>query len=125
MQLLFFSSKNDEAKIRLEKAIVQAVAGRTIEFFSTLDALRERFRFIIEPDSIAVLSAANREELLEMQLFRELLPEIYIILVIPDWKESTVKLARLLLPRFLSRKTDDFKDLSKVIKKMVSSTLKP
>ena len=119
MQLLFFSSKNDEAKIRLEKAIVQAVAGRTIEFFSTLDALRERFRFIVEPNSIAVLLAADREELREMQLFRELLPEIYVILVIPDWQASTVKLAHLLLPRFLNQKSDSFTDITKVLKKMV------
>ena len=118
MQILFFASKKDDDKIRLGKAIFRAVPGRTIEFFSTLDALRERFRSIIEPNSIAVLLASDREELLEMQLFRELLPEIYIILVIPDWEKSTVKLARLLLPRFLSRKTDDFNVLSKVLKKM-------
>ncbi len=121
MQLLFFASNNDENKKRLEAAIHAAVPERIIEFFSTLDALRERFRSIIKPNSIAVLLAANREELLEMQLFRELLPEIYIILVIPNWRESTVKLARLLLPRFLSRKTDDFKYLTNVLKKMVSS----
>jgi hypothetical protein len=52
-------------------------------------------------------------------MLRELLPEIYVILVIPDWQESTVKLAHLLLPRFLSQKADSFTDLIKVLKKMV------
>ena len=58
----------------------------------------------VEPDSIAVLSASNREELQQMQALRGLLPEIYVVLVIPDRKKSTIELAHLLLPRFLSQK---------------------
>jgi len=72
----------------------------------------------IEPDSIAVLSASNREELQRMQLLRELLTEIYVILVIPDRKKNTLELAHLLLPRFLSQKKDNFIDLGKVLNKM-------
>jgi hypothetical protein len=119
MQVLFYASGNDKDKNRLEAAIHDAVPGRAIELFTRLDALRDRFRFIVEPDSIAVLLAADGEELREMQMFRELLPEIYVILVIPDWQESTVKLAHLLLPRFLNQKADSFTDLIKVLKKMV------
>jgi hypothetical protein len=119
MQVLFYASGNDRDKNRLEAALHDAVPGRAIELFTRLDALRERFRFIVEPDSIAVLLAADREELREMQILRELLPEIYVILVIPDWQKSTVKLAHLLLPRFLSQKEDSYKDIIKVLKKMV------
>ena len=121
MQLLFYASGNDKDKERLEAAIHDAVPGGAIEHFTRLDDLRERFRSIVEPDSIAVLFAADREELREMQVFRELLPEIYVILVIPDWRESTVKLAHLLLPRFLSHKSDSFTDIGKVLKKMVET----
>jgi hypothetical protein len=119
MQLLFYASGNDRDKKRLEAALHDAVPGRAIELFTRLDALRERFRSIVEPDSIVVFLAADREELREMQMFRELLTEIYVILVIPDWQESTVKLAHLLLPRFLNKKTDRFTDLVKVLKKMI------
>ncbi len=118
MQLLFYASRNDKDKDRLEAAIHDAIPGHAIELFTRLDALRERFRLIVEPDSIAVLLAADREELREMQMFHELFPEIYVILVIPDWQESTVKVAHLLLPRFLSQKADSFTDLIQVLKKM-------
>jgi hypothetical protein len=53
-----------------------------------------------------------------MQLLRGLLTEIFIVLVLPDRKKSTVELAHLLLPRFLSQKNDNFMDLSKVLNKM-------
>ena len=76
----------------------------------------------IEPDSIAVLSASNRGELQQMQLLRELLTEIYVILVIPDRMKSTIELAHLLLPRFLSQIDSDFTDLSQVVNKMYSNS---
>lgn len=119
MQLLFYASKNDKNKKRLEAVIQDAVPDKTIESFTCLDTLRERICLIVEPNSIAVLLASDRDELWEMQMLRELLPEIYVILVIPDWKKSTVNLAHLLLPRFLSQKKDSFTDIKKVIKKMV------
>jgi len=118
MQVLFYASRNDKDKDRLEAAIHDAIPGHAIELFTRLDALRERFRLIVEPDSIAVLLATDREELREMQMSHELFPEIYVILVIPDWQESTVNLAHLLLPRFLSQKADSFTDLIQVLKKM-------
>lgn len=119
MQLLFYASKNDKDKKRLEGVIQAAVPDKPIESFTSVDTLRERIRFIVEPNSIAVLLAFDRDELCEMQMLRELLPEIYVILVIPDWQKSTVNLAHLLLPRFLSQKEDSFSDIKQVLKKMV------
>jgi hypothetical protein len=89
-----------------------------IERFKRLDDFRKRLQRPLEPDSIAVLSASNREELQQMKLLRGLLTEIYVIVVIPDRKKSTIELAHLLLPRFLSQKKDNFIDLSKVLNKM-------
>ncbi|MBE3112182.1 MAG: hypothetical protein IMZ57_03850 [Acidobacteria bacterium] len=118
MQLLFYSSGDDRNDERLEAVIHQVIPGRKIELFKRLDNFRERLRRSIEPDSIAVLSASNREELRQMPLLRGLLPEIYVVLVLPDRKKSTIKLAHRLLPRFLSQKESDFMDLKIVLNKM-------
>ncbi|MCX6564339.1 MAG: hypothetical protein NTU60_12190 [Candidatus Aminicenantes bacterium] len=118
MQTLYYSSGDDQNTKRLEAAVHKVIPESQIELFKRLDDFRERLRMPIEPDSIAVLSASNREELQQMQLLRELLTEIYVILVIPDRKKNTLELAHLLLPRFLSRKKDNFIDLSKVLNKM-------
>ena len=72
----------------------------------------------IEAESIAVLMASDQEELQEMQLLRGLLTEIYVVLVIPDRKKSTIELAHLLLPRFLSQTKDNFINLGKVLNKI-------
>ncbi len=122
MQLLFYSSGDDPNNKRLEAAVRRVIPESRIELFRRLEDFRERLRKPVEPDSIAVLSASSREELQQMQQLRGLLTEIFIVLVIPDRKKSTIELAHLLLPRFLSRKKDSFADLAKVLAKMVRTS---
>jgi len=118
MRLLYYSPGDDQNAKRLEAAVRAVIPENQIEPFKKLGDFRERLRTPIDPDSIAVLSASNREELQKMQLLCGLLTEIYVVLVIPDRKKSTIELAHRLLPRFLSLKKDDFEDLSKVLDKM-------
>lgn len=122
MQLLLYSRGDGQNEKRLEAAVHKVIPESKIELFKRLDDLRERLRKPIEPDSIAVLSASIREELQQMQLLRELLTEIYVIVVIPDQKDSTIRLAHLLLPRFLSQQESDFADLKIVLNKMYSNS---
>jgi len=118
MQLLFYSSGDDQAEKRLEAVVHKVIPENKIELFKRLDDLRERLRMPVEPDSVAVLLASNRGELQQMQLLRRLLIEIYVILVLPDRKKSTIELAHRLLPRFLSRISSNFTDLKIVLNKM-------
>ena len=125
MQLLIYASEDDQNEKRLEAAVHAVIPESIIELFKELDDFRERLRKPVEPDSIAVLSASNREELRQMRLLRGLLPEIYVVLVIPDRKKSTIELAHLLLPRFLSQKNSDFADLKIVLNQMYRNSQKP
>jgi len=119
MQLLFYAKRNDASENRLDKAIRSVAPGGAIERFVSLEDFRERLRRIVEPDSIMVLAAVDRQELLKMQALQEMLTEIFIILVLPDREESTIKLAHHLRPRFLSQIEDDFTDLSQIVAKMI------
>lgn len=118
MQLLFYSSRNDRNNKRLEAAVHEVIPESQIERFKTLDDFGKRLGMPVEPDSVAVLSASNQEELQQMQFLRNLLTEIYVVLVIPDQKDSTIRLAHLLLPRFLNQKDSNFTNLKIVINKM-------
>ena len=122
MQLLFYSSGEDQNDKRLEAAVRKVIPESQIAFFKSLEDFRERLQRPVEPDSIAVLSASNRQELRRMQALRELLPEIYVILVVPDRKKGTIELAHFLLPRFLSQIESDFTDLSQVVNKMYTNS---
>lgn len=122
MRLLFYSSRNDQNSRRLKTAVHKVIPESQIELFNRLEDFRERLRMLVEPDSIAVLSASNLKELQRLQLLRGLLTEIFVVLVIPDRKADTIRLAHLLLPRFLSQQDDDFQDLGEVLDKMVRTS---
>jgi hypothetical protein len=124
MQLLFYASGNDQHAKRLEAAVQEVVPKGRTETFTSLDDFRERLRSYIEPDSVAVLLASKREELQRMELLRGLLTEIYVVMVIPDQKKSTIDLAHRLLPRFLSQKRSDFSDLKAVLNRMYLNSKK-
>ena len=121
MQILFYASKNDKNEDRLEAAIRSAAPGGTIEHFTGLAELRDRLRTIVEPDSVMVLAAVDRPELKKMQAFRDMLTEIFIILVLPDREKSTIHLAHKLRPRFISQMQDDFDELNQVVTKMIQT----
>jgi len=122
MQLFFYANSGNGHKDRLEAAIHGVVSAERVEFFESFDDFRERLHCLIEPNSIAVLLAGNREELLKMQMLRKLLPEIFVVLVLPDRSENTIGLAHALLPRFLTQIDDPFTDLQEVLFKMVRSS---
>jgi hypothetical protein len=118
MQLLFYSSGDGRNYTRLETAVQTAIPESQIELFKSLGDLEKRLRMPVEPDSIAVLSVSDRDELQRIQLLRPLLTEIFVILVLPDRENGTIQLAHLLLPRFMSQQEDTFVDLGKVLAKI-------
>jgi hypothetical protein len=121
MQLFFYASKISKNEKRLATAIQAATPNGVVERFTSLAEFRSRLHSIVEPNSIMVLMALDRNELLQIQAFRDMLTEIYIILVLPDEKKSTIKLAHLLKPRFLSFIQDDFTVLNQIISKMIQA----
>lgn len=121
MQFLFYARSSGSDENRIAAAFKAAASGRSIERFTTLAGLEERLHLSVEPNSIAVLVAADNKELKKMQEFRDLVADIYIILLIPDWRESTIKLAHLLRPRFLSQIKHDSPELSLIITKMIQT----
>lgn len=124
MQLLYYSSGVDDNAKRLKAAVHKIIPAGRIEHFTKLDDFRDRLRTIVEPDSVAVLSAPSRGELQKMQQFRKLLTEIYVILVLPDRGKGTIALAHHLLPRFMSQKDSDFADLKVVLNRMYDNSQK-
>lgn len=119
MQLFLYAGKNNGNEGRLEASIQAAAPEEAIERFTRMDDLRERLRFIVEPQSIVVLVATDRKELQQMQTFHDLLTKSFVILVLPDGEESTIRLAHLLQPRFITQFDDDFKALNQIVAKMM------
>jgi hypothetical protein len=122
MQIFHYEVADSSEGPRLAAALLAAAPGWEIEHFTRLADFRERMHAFVEPDSIAVLAAANASELREMQDLGDLIQDIGIILVLPDWQDSTLRQAHHLRPRFCCEKNDSYTGLHQIVRKMVQAS---
>jgi hypothetical protein len=118
MRLLFYARPDDRDGKRLQASVYSVIPEKDIEVFRELDDFEARLRAPLDRDSLAVLLAADRQEMERLLTLRDFLRDVHIVLAIPDLEESTLELAHRLLPRFLCKKDNDFSDLEKVLTKV-------
>ena len=118
MGVLFYGAVGNGTGAKLQEVLVQAVSRDKVETFPDLDLLSKRLCCFPSCMSIVVLLAATREDLAELLSLKHLLEDTRVLLVVPDGRPETVRMAHELTPRFLTYSDGDFSDLSAVIRKM-------
>jgi hypothetical protein len=117
VKILFYSSKKQYYDIgeRL-KALVPA---ERVQVYRSIEELVHGLYRIYDHDTIVLIQARDREELLRIVSLRDLLQGLRVILLIPDRNGETISLAHRLRPRFLSNSENDFSDTFSVLQKML------
>ena len=121
MDILLYTKKENRAGMHLRRVIESLVFEGKTEAYDSIEAFGIRLRRTLREEAIAVLLAANREELLEFRSIGDFLNDIPLILIIPDCDRDTVHTAHTFTPRFLSQTDSDFKDVAAVLKKMLAN----
>ena len=119
MNLLFFTSSNNEPTKRLQRVIEAIFQEENIEIHRTIESLSQRLCQLPNKPSIAILLVTSQEELLDILHIRKLFRDIRIVLILPDREESTVAKGHRLYPRFFSYIDSDFKEIAAVLNKML------
>ena len=89
------------------------------ETYRTIGSLAHRLRQPRYDATIAVLLAANREDLYDLLSIRDLFRGISIILILPDRNADTIAKGHKLRPRFLTYKDSNFGAITAVLGKML------
>jgi predicted nucleotidyltransferase len=124
MKVLFYTTQSDWTAEQLQSVIETLVLKDQLEMYRTFDSLSRR---LCQPSNnldIAVLTAANREDLLKILSLSNLLSDIRIILILPDSKPDTISKAHTLRPRFLTYLDSDFGEVKSVLSKMLDNLTK-
>lgn len=122
MNVLFYSSADDEIGRHLQKIIGEIVPEDAIEIYRTIHHLTGRLHRPRYNLNLAIVMAASREELSEIVCLSDLLWDMRIILILPDDQRDTISKGHLLRPRFLSYADSDFSDVAAVLTKMFENT---
>ena len=121
MRMLLYATDSGKAGQRLLAVIEGLVAEGKVEIYQTIDVLTRRLRKPRGDMDLAVLLAADRQDLLEMLAIRDLLDNMRTVLILPDKSDDTIAKGHNLKPRYVSFVDSDFGDIAAVLGKMLEN----
>ena len=119
VKILFYSSKMQDPEVSIGASLRTLVPDERIEIYRSIEDLANGLLQLLDPDAIVILQAGDRQELLRILSFRDLLQGVRVILLVPDREEETISLAHRLRPRFLGNSENDFSNTMSVVRKML------
>ena len=119
MKELFYIPLHWGFRKRFRQEVEMVVSKKERIVYRTIDGLAQRFRKGGKDISIAVILAADLEDLFDLLYIRGLLEDIKLILILPDREKSTMAMGHILHPRFLTSIDNSFKDVAAVLRKMI------
>jgi len=122
MDLLVYSQKEDRSAQKFSAQIDFHKTDRPIETIHSVKQLEHRFRGprTGQEKRIAVLFAADRQELARLFSIRDLMDGAKIILVLPDYRKEMTSAGHRLLPRYIGYADSSLEDVIAVLKKMMA-----
>jgi hypothetical protein len=119
VKVLFYSSTPEDPGMGVETRLKDLVPAGRVEVYRSIEELTRRLQRLYDHDTIVILQAEDRKQLVRIVSLRDLFQGVRIILLVPDREEETIVLAHRLRPRFLSTSEGDFSDVMSVLQKML------
>jgi hypothetical protein len=120
--ILISTGPADGTLNQIETIINGVVPPGELQVCHSLNDFSIRLRRFWENYEIAVLVAANKEELETLISLQGLLGNLRIILILPDNNKASVLNGHKLRPRFLTYMDSNLMDLAAVLEKMLELT---
>lgn len=115
MRFLFYAAENDGDGKRLQTMVEKVFSKKNLEILRTMEDLESRLHTPMGKNALAVLMASDVGELKNFIPLKNLMGNISLVLVVPDYEPETLELAHLLLPRYMEHKGNEFYFLSQVL----------
>jgi hypothetical protein len=115
MRVLLHASETDRDGGRLQIAVQKVFSRKDLEVLRSVEELKASLHIPLGQKALGILMAANVGELRDILLLKNLMKNLAVVLVVPNYKPETLTLAHLLLPRYLEHKGNDFNDLARVL----------
>lgn len=118
MKVILYVTSEHAHGIGLRNTLEQVIPKHLLAVFNMVTALSQGLRGPL-PDTILVLCPAGREEVQELAVLKELIRDVRTILILPNSDRETLAIGHQFQPRFITVPTPGFKDVSKVLAKML------
>ncbi len=119
-KLLLYAPLAHGASSRLEEVLATIVPAQAIEVVRTSGDLARRLSRPHNGLEVAVILAAGRKKLWELQSLDQMLENLRVILILPDADPQTIAQGHTLRPRYLTDIKSNFQDVAAVLEKMLA-----
>ena len=119
MSLIFYEKASDGIAEQLKGMVKPLITEDKMEVYHTISILSKRLSRPIDGRVIMVLVAADRNDLLDIFVIRELFGMIRIIIILPDREDEIVRMGHQLQPRFLTYADGELSEVYSVLRKML------
>ena len=119
--MLLYVKGQDRAGKQLQEAVETVVPKDDMEICRTFDDLSGRLHQPRNGLEIAVLLAADSQDLSNLVSLQDVLEDFRIILIVPDSERDTISQAHTLRPRFLTYVKGNFEEVQMVLTKMIKN----
>ncbi len=123
MKLLFYATGESDYSRVFQDRIESLVPTPRREVYSNLASLHQRLCRPRDGLTIAILVAANRDELWKFLAMQKLLSDLRLLLILPDRSRETVTSGHRLAPRFLSYVDNGLDEVEAVLAHMLQQDL--
>jgi hypothetical protein len=124
LNILLYMRSEGRGWALLRDAIRDAVPSGAISIIRSPHALAAGLRRAEGDPCLVVLFAEERDELRRLFGVNDLLADVPVFLILPDWSKETLKLAHRFRPRFLISRREPLSGFVEVLRKK-STAMKP
>ena len=103
------------------KRLGEIVPSDCMRVFNRFEDLSKRLTEPLTGIVLAVFMIKNAKQISQLLTMAPLLPELCIILVLPDRKKTILDLAYKLFPRYICTINDRFDELFEIIEKIIKT----
>ncbi len=119
MNLFFCSTTNGEIGDNLLSFIEKLVPKEKIKIFQEFNGFHRKLHQYRYVNPVAILLIANKEELLNILSFKDLLQGVRLVLILPDRKEDTIAIGQCVSPSLLCFSNSDLNEIYSMLVKII------
>jgi hypothetical protein len=119
MQVLCYVTPEDKNRVDILQGVQASTELASVEHFTTTDSFRERLLRNINQKTIAVVSIASENNLIDIYFIQHLLSKVQLVLLLPDTERHTIAMGHLLHPYFMCSADTEVSELMDVLKTIV------
>lgn len=120
MKILVYAPLEDEFSFQLIRMLRGLHDASDLEHFQTLLGLRSRLHRPLLRPAAALLRLPTPGDLAQAVTLRDLLDDVRTVVILPDRKAATERLAQLLSPRFVHYPEQDPAFLVEALRRIIS-----